>query len=695
MEIVNIERRIRSPFELGNKEDLSFLAIIEKGVEALKNGDFGAHLNKPFIEATIMLEELSPPKFSILRRKLKEYGGSIQDFNRVRKQIKEKRQGLIRNKEISYDNESAETLEVLKESPNPSVKIPPQYEISSFGVFKKRIRDDGSFSRVQITYQPLIISKSSRNIGTKVEIVGIAFQKGTVWIEIEVERDVISIASKIATLSSKGAPINSNNAPEVIEYLTQFEAFNQTTLPTLLTSSKMGWLGKDPNKSFLLSDQLIQADCREPDGIQFLGSSEGESKFAESIAKEGSFEEWAKLIKSCQDFPRVMVVFYASLAAPMLPILGTANFVLELFGRTSTGKTIALKVAASVWGSPKEDGDNPFLGTWDATKVQIERNLSMLSGIPLILDDTKRDKNKRNISDVIYMVGAGQGKARGNLAGFKLTKTFKTILITSGETACTRFSQDAGAKARTLEIGGRPFEGMGTDAATFVKKLDQELKENYGFAGPMFAKYILNKQDEWKDWKRRKNEIEMELIDKNPSPVASRLASYFATIICTEEQINHAIPEIFNSSNSLYSLWDEIINNASDTNSERAAIQYVMAWANSNNQAFEGREVFDRIPSSGWAGKWEKKQNWTEICFLPNKLRKILEEGTFNADEILTHWKESGIIKTGTKNARTYTRQVRFFTEGTWMICLKRVAIDVMLDDSQPEYTEYKDGRPF
>ena len=682
MEIAYTMKKIRSPIELGRKEDLSFLSIIENGLEALKNGDFGAHVSNEFLGACLVIEELDFPKFSAIKKKIKESGASMLDFNRAFKKLKEKNTNIIKyNAEINQ-NERSEIPEIIRQSPNPDVDVPPQYRVSDLGVFRISIDEDGHEHKHQIANNPMILTKSILNMENKNEVVGIAFKKGENWREFEVDRDRIANTRKIIDLSILGAPITSNNAANMVEYLTLFEAFNEIKLPTLLTSCKLGWLGKDPNKSFLLSNHLIQAAGQETNEIKFRAISEGESKFAESIMEKGSIEEWSKLIESCKHFPKVMFVLYTSFAAVMLPLLGTPNFVVELFGRTSRGKTTALKVAASVWGSPDESGDNSFLGTWDATKVQIERNLSMLSGIPLILDDTKRVKNKNNISDVIYMVGSGQGRARGNLTGFNSAKKFKTILMSSGETACTRFTQDAGAKARILEVGGLPFKEDDTKMAIFVKKLEQGLKENYGFAGPQFVKYVLNNQDLWKDWKASKNEIEMELMEKNSSPVAGRLASYFATIISTAWIVNQAIPEIFIFPSSLNSLWDGIVDNADDANSEKAALQHVMSWAYANAESFKGRERVDRIPVLGWAGRWDGDDLWNQIYFSTNCMKKILSDGGFNYDEILSHWKDSGVIDVSTKSSRGYTKQMKILGENQWLICINRSAVDIMDEDS-------------
>ena len=82
-----------------------------------------------------------------------------------------------------------------------------------------------------------------------------------------------------------------------------------------------------------------------------------------------------------------------ALAPPMLEILGASNFVLDFAGATSSGKTTTLRVAASCWGKPDERSDESAMHTWDVTRVFLERASTIISGMPLILDDTKRAKD--------------------------------------------------------------------------------------------------------------------------------------------------------------------------------------------------------------------------------------------------------------------------------------------------------------
>src|SRR5207249_3569437 len=97
------------------------------------------------------------------------------------------------------------------------------------------------------------------------------------------------------------------------------------------------------------------------------------------------------------------------------------------------GKTTTLKVAASNWGDPDERSDQGFIHKWHVTKVFIERAISVLNFLPMILDDTKTVRFKEMVGEVIYQVVSGKGKGRGTIGGMSLTRSQKTVLISSGE----------------------------------------------------------------------------------------------------------------------------------------------------------------------------------------------------------------------------------------------------------------------
>jgi hypothetical protein len=87
-----------------------------------------------------------------------------------------------------------------------------------------------------------------------------------------------------------------------------------------------------------------------------------------------------------------------------------------------------------------------------------------------------------------------------------------------------------------------------------------------------------------------------------------------------------------------------------------------MDWAYSNQEAFFTRTEPNRTqPHDGWAGRWDlgtdvpggqkDKDNWNWIGFLPEKLKAILREGSFEPESTIRSWQdEKWVVETVSKD---------------------------------------------
>src|SRR4051794_18740252 len=190
---------------------------------------------------------------------------------------------------------------------------------------------------------------------------------------------------------------------------------------------------------------LSPTDWHE-DWIAFRGLAAGDEQIADAYHAAGSLQGWLRAVQAVAGYPLALLALYAAFVPPLLEILGAPNFIVDWANRTTTGKTTALRVAASVWGKPDERAVDGALGTWDATTVWIERASAVLHGLPLILDDTKRAKNPKVIAEALYSVASGRGRGRGNPRSLAQTRTWRTVLLSTGESPATSFTQDGGTR---------------------------------------------------------------------------------------------------------------------------------------------------------------------------------------------------------------------------------------------------------
>lgn len=320
---------------------------------------------------------------------------------------------------------------------------------------------------------PIMPIKRLRNLQTDEEQVTIAFKRNNKWSELTVPKTTITQASKICGLSAKSILVTSESAKYLVRYLADIEADNENEIPLLLSSSKLGWIGS----SFLPYDTDILFD--------------GNAKFKQSyeaIKSHGDRAIWYTHMRELRKTGRFEIKFLlaASFASVLLKIVGGLPFMVDLWGETEGGKSVALMVAASVWANP---GKGLYIRDYASTDVGLEALADFLNNLPVILDDTsKRNKSiEQRFEEIIYNLCSGKGKTRSNKElGINRENTWENIILTNGESPVTSNVSQGGAFNRVLEVeaGERIFQNpQGT--VDIVKK-------NYGFAGKDFVDTLRN-----------------------------------------------------------------------------------------------------------------------------------------------------------------------------------------------------------
>ena len=148
----------------------------------------------------------------------------------------------------------------------------------------------------------------------------------------------------------------------------------------------------------------------------------------------------------------VKIILAASFASVLLEPLNCLPFFVHLWGVDSgTGKTVALMVAASVWGDPAVGA---YVKTFDGTVVGMEKTAAFLNNLPFCLDELQlaKDSKGRTTFDV-YKLAQGVGRTRGNRSGgVDLTPTWRNCILTTGESPLTGTASGAGAVNRVIDI---------------------------------------------------------------------------------------------------------------------------------------------------------------------------------------------------------------------------------------------------
>ena len=455
-------------------------------------------------------------------------------------------------------------------------------------------------------------------------------------------------------------------------YLHALEAENHNRLPCQRVSSHLGWQGNNGDGGFLWGRTHLAADDWTQTPVSFHGLDTGDEQIADGYRAEGSLDAWLDAIRPLSRYPRVLLALYAAFVPPLLHILGTPNFVVDWANRTSTGKTTALRVAGSVWGNPDERSPESALGTWDGTRVWLERASAVLSGIPLLLDDTKRAKNEKIVADLLYTVAGGRGRGRGNKTSLARTRTWRTVMLSTGETRATSFTQDGGTRMRCLEVSGAPFGKEDDETRQLVDRLNLQILANYGHAGPAFVRRLIKERENWPTLQVRYRAGVEYYAPKN-----GRLAQYMAAIHVAADVVHQLFDLPWCHGEKLAALWIAIAPEAEDAAGEVRAIRDVMSWAHANRDSFYSLTSDHQryAPSGGWAGRWDQKADWEFVAFYPHLLEERLRDHEYQHEAILTGWKERGWLETDADRKRS-TKRMRVGVERPHLVVIRRGAIE-------------------
>ncbi len=562
--------------------------------------------------------------------------------------------------------------------------VPPGYDLSDNGVIQASTHFTAAGEPVEkrhiVALAPVVISERLIDVNDGHERLEVQWLRDGRWKEHTADRAAIMDTRQLVGLSAVGLPVYSGNAKELQEYLVHFEVCNLKTLPLALVSSNLGWQGRHGEAGFLWGRTLID-DAKKPagNGISFEGSDEGGEEVADGFIQSGSFDGWLEGVAPIADHPRVLLGLYASLASPLLLLLGCPNFVVDWCGPTSRGKTTTLRVAASVWGNPIERSRGSCLFAWDSTRVWIERAAAMLNGLPLILDDTKRAKKATDVAQTLYDFAGGQGRGRGSIKGTRRRGSWASILLSSGEAPAVSFTQDGGTVARCLEVWGSPFGRADENNAELVARLNLAARDNFGWAGPEFVQVVLDSRQDWEGWRSEYRRVQAHYVERAGSnSVGIRYAEYVGLIDVAARLATAALELPWGYRDVIDAVWDDLLGESVSADRAVEALRLVSSWAQSHPSAFYARLTAgnQRDPAQGWAGRWESSEDWEDIAFFPGRLETILRDGGFEPEPILRAWKDRAFLDCSSDTATRRTKRVRIDREPVWCIVIRRIAIE-------------------
>ena len=520
------------------------------------------------------------------------------------------------------------------------------WEADDSGIFKK----NGYNDEVACPH-PIMPVERLVNIDTGEEKLQLAFRKGTIWRKIIVSKTVLASSNKVTELAGSGIAVTSQNARAFIQYISDMENMNYYLIPEKKSIGRFGYIPDEGFSPFV-------------DGLIFDGDANFKAMF-QTVRSRGSETKWLETAEEVREMSTTAkIILAASFASVLLEPLNCLPFFVHLWGVDSgTGKTVALMVAASVWGDPAVGA---YVKTFDGTVVGMEKTAAFLNNLPFCLDELQlaKDSKGRTTFDV-YKLAQGVGRTRGNRSGgVDLTPTWRNCILTTGESPLTGTASGAGAVNRVIDIECKSAQAVIKDGM----RISGAVKRNYGFAGRKFVERLYQPGviDQVSE---RYRELFRILSDRDTTEKQAMAA---AAIILADEL---ACQWIFSGQQPL------TIEQVSEFLASKAAVsagdrgyKYLCDWVTQNSNKLCGRS---ENPNIEVLGALEDGRAY----IIRSVFERILQDAGYSTAAMISYLKQENLIET---RGRANTRGKRINGIPTECFCLRLPSVELD-DEADPD----------
>ena len=338
------------------------------------------------------------------------------------------------------------------------------------GVYK--MADDGYLSgkpkKVVACSHPIMPVERLVNVDSGREKITLAYVKDQHWKRITVDRTMVASRSRIVDLSGFGIEVTSENARELIMYISECVSLNSDKISMIHSVSHLGW---------------TEDGFAPYSGIRYDGD-EGMKPIFQAIRSKGKLKDWTDYVGTLRKRSKILrIQMAASFASPLLELAYAPCFVLHVWGGTGAGKTVGMMVAMSVWG-------NPSMGKLCRKMDNTSSNFGTVSGflysLPFAGDELQEIKDAFNGYDKLVMKVC-EGVERGrNLSGSAVaeSKTWRNVFIFTGEDSILRAQSGGGVVNRVIEI--EATEKIIEEGPAVLKYI----AENHGCAGEPYIEAV-------------------------------------------------------------------------------------------------------------------------------------------------------------------------------------------------------------
>lgn len=488
------------------------------------------------------------------------------------------------------------------------------------------------------------------NIDTGEEKLRLAFRKGTIWRRHIVEKKVLASANKVTELAGIGIAVNSETARNFVRYIGDLENLNYDIIPERKSIGRFGYIAGEGFSPYV-------------DGLIFDGDANFAAMF-QTVHERGSFDKWKQMAAEVRAMSvTAKIVLAASFASPLLQPLGCLPFFVHLWGVDSgTGKTVALMVAASVWGDPSVGS---YVKTFDGTAVGMEKTAAFLNNLPLCLDElqlAKDAKGKTNFD--VYRLAQGVGRTRGNRSGgVDRTPTWQNCILSTGESPLTGQASGAGAVNRVIDIECKANSVVITDGM----RVSGAAKRNFGHAGKAFVEKLYAAGDDVPQEIHNRYQVLFKTLAAQDTTEKQAMAA--AAIVLGDEL---ACRWIFGGTEQPVTMEQisEFLTSRAAVSAGERAYKYLCDWVSQNSNKLTGKTDNGDVLGT---------LDGCRAYIIRSVFERVLQDAGYSMKATISWLKQAGLIETRAKNN---TKARRINGVPTECFCLLLPDIEEEIDET-------------
>lgn len=506
---------------------------------------------------------------------------------------------------IQKNKQAGSNVIKFTDCPLPNLKC-GKWECTDLGVYKEVINNFIP-QKVTACQHPILPVERLSNLDDGTEKIKIAFYKDGYWKDFVVNRSMVANKSNIIQLADRGIEVTSENAKDLVAYISDVVTLNMGDIPVYKSISRLGWIEND--FAPYISDVKYDGDIAFKD-------------IYEAVSFFGDYEKWKDEMVQLRKNKIFRLLMASSFASPLVERLGILPFVVHVWGGTGVGKTVGIMAAMSVWGNPEV---GKLVRSMNATQVSLGRTASFLHSVPFAGDELQIIKSRWDNYDQLIMfltegIDRGRGKAYG---GIEELKQWRCCFLFSGEEPITRDGSGGGAKNRVIEI--ECTESV-VDDGNAVANL---VRENYGYAG---KDYIANLPDR-KELQDRYREIFKKVLEE--CDTTEKQAMAMSAILLADEL---SCKIIFRDVPLKISDIKDYLRSKADVDVPTRAYDWVVSWITRNINRFTDQDNNGEV----W-GKIDLDNNCCMV--LKDVLTEQMSKAGFEYPAVVRKWAENGYIE--------------------------------------------------